>query len=124
MKKIIRLTESELIEIVKRVISEETYEIKKISDLDRFYIKKGESLNDHISNVVDNAMTNIEPKAFKNENHFFEEMGGLITFKLLRGSIFYFKQKDEKYRRKVREFLLEYIPKKYKSKLKSKWNER
>jgi hypothetical protein len=33
MKKVIKLTESDLTNIVKRVITEESYEINKISDL-------------------------------------------------------------------------------------------
>ena len=124
MKKVIRLTESELIDMVRRVITEESDEIKKISDLERFYNKKDTSLNDHILNVVNKTIDDIDTNGFKNEDHFLEQMGGLITFKLLRGSGFYFKQVDEKYRKRVKEFLFEYIPKKYKSKLKSKWNKR
>ena len=124
MKKIIKLTEMDLARIVKRVINEESDEIKNISDAERFFRKDDISLNDHILKVVDDTMNNIDPNGFKNEKHFIEEIGGLITNKLLRGNGFYFKQKDEKFRRKVKEFLFEYIPKKYKSKLKSKWNEK
>jgi hypothetical protein len=124
MKRTIRLTESELIEMVRRVITEESGEIKKISDLERFYNKKDTSLNDHILNVVNKTIDDIDTNGFKNEDHFLEQMGGLITITLLRGTGFYFKQKDQKYRSRVKEFLFEYIPKKYKSKLKSKWNER
>jgi hypothetical protein len=122
MKKIIRITESELSRVVGRLLYEESDEIEKISDVERFFNKDGISLSNHISEVVDETIDNIEPKGFKNENHFLEQMGGLVTFKLLRS--FYFKQKDEKYKRKVREFLLDYIPKKFKSKLKSKWNKK
>ena len=122
MKRIIRLTESELIEMVRRVITEESDVIKKISDLERFYNKKDTSLNDYILNVVNKTIDDIDINGFKNEDHFLEQMGGLITFTLLRGTGFYFKQKDQKYRSRVKEFLFEYIPKKYKSKLKSKWN--
>jgi len=125
MKKVIKLTESDLTNIVKRVITEESYEINKISDLNRFYHKKDISLNDHILNVVNKTMDNIDPNGvFKNEDHFLEEMAGLITYTLLKKPGFYFRQKDGRYRNKVKEFLFEYIPKKYKSKLKSKWNER
>jgi hypothetical protein len=124
MKKIIRITESELIDMVRRVITEESDEIKKISDLEKFYDKKDTSLNDYILNVVNKTIDVIDPNGFKNEDHFLEQMGGLITFKLLRDGNFYFKQKDEKYRSRVKEFLFKYIPKKYKSKLKSKWNKR
>ena len=124
MKKVIRLTESELIEIVRGVITEESDEIKKISDLERFYTKKDTSLNDHILNVVNKTMDDIDPNGFKNEDNFLEQMVGLIIFTLFRNTGFYFKQKDEKYRSRVKEFLFEYIPKKYKSKLKSKWNKR
>ena len=122
MKKIIRITESELTRIVSRLLYEESDEIEKISDVERFFDKDGVSLSDHILKVVDETIDNIEPEGFKNENRFLEEMGGLVTFKLLKS--FYFKQKDEKYRRKVREFLLDYIPKKFKAKLKSKWNKK
>ena len=70
MKRTIRLTESELIEMVRRVITEESGEIKKISDLERFYNKKDTSLNDHILNVVNKTLDKIDPNGFKNEDHF------------------------------------------------------
>jgi len=117
MKRIIRLTESDLTRIVRRVMSEE---VDQLSDLKKLMRKNDDkTLEDEIEERVNHAFKNLDPKAFKTLEKYSTELSALVSYRLLPK--FMFKDNVTK-KYETRDILINYIKKKYSSKFKKQYN--
>lgn len=116
MKKVIRLTESDLVRIVKIVISESDY---SISDLEQYkYKRETRSIDEIIEDNFNEFITDIQlnPKAFKSFGDFCHQV---VVGLIVRPTLYKFDFKGNKTKeREYKELLANYIIKKYKKRLK------
>jgi hypothetical protein len=119
MKKIIRLTESDLTRIIKRVINEENM-FNSLSDVKLFYLKNSpKSLEDLIEEQVNFWLHRLDPVG----------VGSLDKLKLAVGSLTWDKVrswvrfKDNKTKENMcKSFIIDYVGKKYNSKIEKYYN--
>ena len=112
-----QLKESDLTRIVKRLMSEE---VDQLSDLKKLMRKNDDqSLEDAIEEKINHAFKNLDPKAFKTLEKYSTELSALVSYKLLPKFMFN-DNVTKKY--DARDFLINYIKKKYSSKFKKHYN--
>jgi hypothetical protein len=117
MKRIIKLTESDLTRIVKRVMSEE---VDQLSDLKKLMRKNDDKpLEDEIEERLNHAFKNFDPKAFETLEEYSTGLSATVAYRLLPK--FTFKDNVTK-KYDARDFLINYIKKKYSSKFKKHYN--
>jgi hypothetical protein len=119
MKKIIRLTESDLTRIITRVINEENM-FNSLSDVKLFYLKNSpKSLEDLIEEQVNFWLHRLDPVG----------VGSLDKLKLAVGALTWGKVqswvrfKDNKTKENMcKSFIIDYVGKKYNSKIEKYYN--
>lgn len=116
MKKVVRLTESDLVRIVKIVISESDY---SISDLEQYkYKRETRSVDEIIEDEFNEFITNdqLDPKSFKSFDEFCNQV---VIGLIVRPTLYKYNFKGNKIKeREYKELLTNYIIKKYKKRLK------
>jgi hypothetical protein len=121
MKKVIRLTESDLVRIVKRVINE-TDEKLSISNLNGYLNKRvTKSIDELIEDEIDKGLGLLKGLFNEPFEKFKKEISGYSYWGIKNS--FNFKGNKTK-EREYKEFLLDYISKKFNTKLKKIYNEK